>query len=326
MTTSISASTDKDPAGGAEPTAEPATPIVRAARVQRSVADAFRIFTDEIGAWWPLPSHGLYGDRAGGVAFRDGRLIEYATDGTETVWGEVLAWEPPDRLVVTWHPGRDASDGSEVEVRFEADGAGTRVVVEHRGWEAFGADGLARRRGYVGPGAWGHVLDHFADGAEPRTDGADLSMLTSAYEAFFAEADAGGFGPPNDDGWTAEEVVAHVTLNDAALSAVGQALVHGDEPLFANTVCQDRRVLAAWIEAHGDLDGLVERGRHAARVACATLARLSPEQRATEVACRLEHDGQVVLDGPMPWGQVADTIQATRHLPAHIEQLGNLRT
>lgn len=39
----------------------------------------------------------------------------------------------------------------------------TRVVIEHRGWEAFGDAGFASRRSYVGPRAWGSVIDHFAD-------------------------------------------------------------------------------------------------------------------------------------------------------------------
>ena len=108
-----------------------------------------------------------------------------------------MRWEPPHRLVLTWHPGRDADDSSEVEVRFAAaDGGGTRVELEHRGWERFGEDAVARRRAYVGPGAWGHVLDHYADGAEPRPGAADVTALVAAYDAFFAEALRGGFGDP----------------------------------------------------------------------------------------------------------------------------------
>ena len=38
----------------------------------------------------------------------------------------------------TWHPGRDAETGQEVDVRFRADGAATCVDLEHRGWEKLG--------------------------------------------------------------------------------------------------------------------------------------------------------------------------------------------
>src|SRR6478609_9471673 len=91
------------------------------------------------------------------------RLVERAVDGRTSVWGEVLAWEPPHRLVLTWHPGGDPDDASEVEVRFTAsEGGGTRVELEHRGWERFGESAMLRRHAYVGPGAWGLLLDHVA--------------------------------------------------------------------------------------------------------------------------------------------------------------------
>ncbi|MEM9611628.1 MAG: SRPBCC domain-containing protein [Actinomycetota bacterium] len=306
-----------------ETTNDPA-PVVRAAYTRRPPDEAFTVFTDEIGAWWPLPTHGLFGPEAGEVAFRDGHLIEQATDGREAIWGEVLAWDPPHRLLLTWHPGREADDASEIEVLFIADGDGTRVVLEHRGWERFGADGLARRRSYVGPNAWGWVLDHFADGAEPLSV-ADTEPLVEAYAAFFATAEEGGFGPPTVGAWSAEEVVAHVALNDLAMTAVCQALVHGRPPMFGNEVCQRPEVLARWIKACGDLDGLVARGRRVATVATAAIRRLSAEQLATPVACRLLHEGQVVLEDEMPWSVIAVDTQTGRHLPAHIEQLTDLR-
>jgi uncharacterized protein YndB with AHSA1/START domain len=203
------------------PTTRP--PVVRAALVRCAVDEAFTAFTDRIGAWWPLPTHGRFGERAGGVAFDAGRLVERSVDGEEVVWGEVLAWEPPHRLVVSWHPGREADDASEVEVRFLAQDDGTRVELEHRGWERFGEDAMRRRRGYVGPGAWGAVLEHFADVAEPRADGPDLAPLRAAYSAFFAEAERGGFAlPPAEGEWDADEVLAHVALNDLAMAAVAR--------------------------------------------------------------------------------------------------------
>ena len=39
------------------------------------------MFTDEIGAWWPLPTRRVFGAEAGDVAFRNGQLMEQATDG-----------------------------------------------------------------------------------------------------------------------------------------------------------------------------------------------------------------------------------------------------
>ncbi|MDW3220248.1 MAG: SRPBCC domain-containing protein [Acidimicrobiales bacterium] len=300
-------------------------PVVRAAWVPRTPDDAFRIFTEEIGAWWPLPTHGIFGDESGGVVFADDRVVERSLSGEESVWAEVRVWEPPARLVLSWHPGRDHDDASEVEVNFHADEDGTRVVLEHRGWETFGADAMGRRRSYVGPNAWGHALDHFADGAESPADRSELEALDAAYAMFFAEAETGGFGPAPAGEWTAAEVIAHVALNDLAMIGVCQAIVHGRTTTFANERCQDPAVLARWTTAAGDQTGLIDRGRATSRQVVAALARLTPEQLAAEVHCRLLHAGAVMLDGPRPWGGVAIETQAEMHLPAHVGQLRALR-
>lgn len=302
-------------------------PVLRSAHVARPLDETFAVFTRQIGAWWPLPTHGLFGADAGGLAFEDGLLVERAVDGRTCVWGEVVHWDPPHRLVLSWHPGRDADQASEVEVRFAAsDGGGTRVELEHRGWERFGESALHRRHGYVGPGAWGHVLDHFADLADARPDAADLTALAGAYDAFFAEAERGGFGDPPPGQWDAARVLAHVALNDLAMTAVAQALVHGrTDPTFGNVTCQDPQVLDGWVAATGGLAALVGRGRELAQMAMAATARLGPDQLATAVTCRLVHEGEVVLDDAMPWGRLAIDAQAGRHLPAHTGQLRDLR-
>ncbi len=308
----------------------PVAPVLRSAHVRRPVEEAFEVFTAQLGAWWPLPTHSALGESSAGVAFEAGRLVERGVDGTELVWGEVLVWDPPHRLVMSWHPGRApgaTGEASEVEVRFLDQGAdGTRVELEHRGWEHFGDSALLKRRGYVGPGAWGTVLEHFADVAETRADGVDLGVLEVAYADFFAEAERGGFGPAQAGEWGADEVLAHVALNDLAMVRVAHRLVHREEDLlFENVLCQDPALLAAEVSRCADLAERVARGRAVAAVAMAAVARLDEEQRSALVHCRLRHDGEVVLDAPLPWGQLAIDAQAARHLPAHLGQLGDLR-
>ena len=141
-------------------------PVVRTVTVDQTASETFRVFTEEIGAWWPVSTHSVFGEENDGVRFDDGRLVEEATDERQTVWGEVTVWEPPQRLAFTWHPGSDAVPASRVEVTFTPVGAATRVELRHDGWEAFGREGRDRRRPYNGPRAWGHVLDHFAAAAE----------------------------------------------------------------------------------------------------------------------------------------------------------------
>ncbi len=301
-------------------------PVLRSAYVARDIEEAFDVFTRLIGSWWPLRTHGVFGDGSGAVSFEDGRLVERAVDGRLSIWGEVLAWEPPSRIVLTWHPGRESTDASEVEVRFASDGGGTRVELEHRGWESFGESAMLRRRTYVGPGAWGHVLDHFADGAEERPEPVDLSRLDAAYDAFFEEADRGDFGPPPDGEWDASQVVAHVALNDLAMTAVAHSIVDGRHDLsFGNEVCQDRDVLGAFVRDSGDWNELVSRARAISETARAATARLGRGRLATTVHCRMLHEGQVVLDEPVHWGRIAVHAQGAVHLPAHTGQLRDLR-
>ena len=307
-------------------TTPPAPPVLRAASVPRPPADVFEVFTRDIGAWWPVRTHGVFGERSGGVRFTGSHLVETATDGTETTWAEVLAWEPPERLLLAWHPGREeGSPASRVEVRFLAEGDGTRVELRHDGWEQFGQDALRRRRHLVGPNAWGYVLDHLADVAEPREDVADLSALRAAYDAFFTTADRGGFGPPPDAEWDADQVIAHVALNDLAMTAVAHALVHACTPSFENRTCQDRGNLDALIARCGSRAELISFARECTRGAIAAVGRLGEEQLGEEVACRMEHDGEVVMEGARPWRQVAVDLQSAMHLPAHLEQLQDLR-
>jgi len=300
-------------------------PVVRAAWVQRSPTEAFRIFTEEIGAWWPLPTHGVFGAQAGTVVFRNGDLIERSIDGTEAVWGEVISWNPPHQIVVAWHPGHDRSEASEVEVFFQPEGSGTCVVIRHGGWETFGSAGEQRRSAYVGPNAWGYVLDHFGDGSEYRREAAETAELTIAYADFFEEAEAGGFGSAPAGEWNADQVVAQVSLNDLAMLGVCQALIHRETVRFENMTCQDLDVLAHWIDDCGSMEELIGRGRQLSSLVVRSLVRLSPEQLDTQVPCRLAHDGQVVLNQPMPWRVVALEIQASKHLPAHTDQLRDLR-
>jgi uncharacterized protein YndB with AHSA1/START domain len=122
-------------------------------------SEAFRLFTEGIGTWWPLEIHSIAGEAAETCVFetrQGGRIFERTRDGEELVWGTVLVYEPPHRLVYSWHPGRGEETAQEVEMRFSAHGNGTRVEVEHRGWGRYG-DGVAEAIEDYGAG-WDLVL------------------------------------------------------------------------------------------------------------------------------------------------------------------------
>jgi hypothetical protein len=126
--------------------------VLVSVRVPCSPVQAFEIFTQEVGEWWADSSMFRFTPRSPGrLAFeapapgREGRLIEKLPDGKVFEVGPVRDWSPGERLVVGW---RQASFGpehaTEVEVRFEAVGAETRVTVEHRGWDSVPQSHVAR--------------------------------------------------------------------------------------------------------------------------------------------------------------------------------------
>ncbi len=128
---------------------------------------AFQRFTEEIAEWWPLETHSMGQEKAATVVFETregGRVYERSTDGAETPWGTVLAWDPPHRFVMSWHPGREPSTAQELEVAFQPSEGGTRVVVTHTGWEKLGAEGATMRANYSQ--GWVVVLDRYRGAAE----------------------------------------------------------------------------------------------------------------------------------------------------------------
>jgi uncharacterized protein YndB with AHSA1/START domain len=98
-----------------------------------------------------------------------GRAYGIGTDGSESDWGRVLAWDPPTRLVVSWDitlewkRETDPEKTSELEVRFIPEGGDrTRVELEHRHLERHG-EGWEKMRDAVGsPGGWPGGLRDFA--------------------------------------------------------------------------------------------------------------------------------------------------------------------
>jgi uncharacterized protein YndB with AHSA1/START domain len=134
---------------------------------------AFDLFTAGIDRWWPLRKGYAYGgDRAVGIALEPrvgGRFYERFADGDELQVGEVISCEPPARIVFTWQaPGW--SGATEVEVTFAGDERGTRVEVEHRGWERLGPDGPDLAVGFEG--GWPAVLAAYAAAVPAPPDNA----------------------------------------------------------------------------------------------------------------------------------------------------------
>jgi uncharacterized protein YndB with AHSA1/START domain len=131
---------------------------------------AWRVFTGAMGTWWPLSSYTIGRSKAVDAVVEPrvgGRWYERGEDGSTCDWGRVLAWEPPSRLVLTWDITADwqfdPTLGTEIEIRFLPTGAhNTRVELEHRRLDRFGARRDEMRAIFDTQGDWGRVLQGFA--------------------------------------------------------------------------------------------------------------------------------------------------------------------
>jgi len=137
----------------------PLEPLRTAVTVPCGPERAFEVFTARIASWWPVRKYSVHQENAAGCVLEGrvgGQVYETAKSGERAIWGEVLVWEPPRRLVMSWHPGRGPASATEVELRFSPVPEGTRVDLEHRNWSRLGADAEAARKRYEG--GWAFVL------------------------------------------------------------------------------------------------------------------------------------------------------------------------
>jgi hypothetical protein len=131
-------------------------------------ATAFEIFTEEIGRWWrPGPINWYDSTRAVDIRFEPGvggRWLEVYDDEAGDVLeiGTVTVWEPGTRLALLYRDGGHELNGTEVEVRFEPVEGGTRVTLEHRGWDILPPD-VARRARTNKRWGWASILGWFKE-------------------------------------------------------------------------------------------------------------------------------------------------------------------
>jgi uncharacterized protein YndB with AHSA1/START domain len=149
-------------------------PVRQSTLVRSDIGHTFEVFVREIGVWWPVQMISRGQQRVRDVTIEQrlgGRVYETWDDGTTVEWGELLAWEPPTRFVMTWHA---TAVSTEVELTFaELGPALTRVSVCHRGWEALTEEQLSKDcagpGGYLGGAfnaGWTHILTCLAATAE----------------------------------------------------------------------------------------------------------------------------------------------------------------
>ncbi|MGQ0670776.1 MAG: SRPBCC domain-containing protein [Actinomycetota bacterium] len=149
---------------------EQVEPIRRSVTVRCDPERAFRVFTAEIGRWWPAETHSRAATEFEGEGIKveriefqgrvGGHVLEHMSNGRTLSWAEVLAWDPPRRFVLAWRPHSRPQPPTEVDVTFTPRGGGTLVELEHRGWEQLSEDFHKLYADYAG--GWIQTLGQFA--------------------------------------------------------------------------------------------------------------------------------------------------------------------
>ena len=78
-------------------------PVRYAVTVPLPAERAFTLFTEGFNSWWPGHHIGTAEMAEAVLEPRTGgRYYERGVDGSECEWGQVLACDPPHRIVVAW--------------------------------------------------------------------------------------------------------------------------------------------------------------------------------------------------------------------------------
>lgn len=139
--------------------------------VEAPIAHAFKVFTEDFGRFKPA-EHNLLGAPIAETVFEPrigGSLYDRGVDGSECRWARVLAYDPPNRVLLSWDLNpqwqieTDPAKTSEWEVRFTAETEHrTRVEIEHRHLERHGAGWESVRDGVGGDRGWPLYLRRYA--------------------------------------------------------------------------------------------------------------------------------------------------------------------
>lgn len=140
--------------------------------VEAPVDRAFRVFTEQFGSFKPR-EHNLLAVPIADTVFEPrvgGHVYDRGVDGSECRWARVLAYEPPDRVVISWDISpqwrleTDPAKTSEVEVRFISETPKrTRVELEHRNLARHGEGWESVRDGVAADAGWPLYLQRFAE-------------------------------------------------------------------------------------------------------------------------------------------------------------------
>jgi uncharacterized protein YndB with AHSA1/START domain len=147
-----------------------ATTVRHSVVVDAPLDKAFEVFTRDFGRFKP-PEHNMLGVEIAETVFEGrvgGSLYDRGVDGRECRWARILAYDPPNRVVLSWDIGptwqieTDPNKTSEFEVRFLAETPSrTRVELEHRSLDRHGDGWEGVRDGVDGDQGWPLYLKRY---------------------------------------------------------------------------------------------------------------------------------------------------------------------
>jgi uncharacterized protein YndB with AHSA1/START domain len=166
---------------------------------------AFAFFTERFDDWWPLDHHlGAMPETRVLEPGLGGRWLERGPDGGECVWGEVLAWEPPGRLVLSWQidgdfaPDPDPAHASEIEVSFTPQGPGTKVELVHRHLDRHGESWPRLLAAVASRGGWPGILDRYTGAIACPPVRASVTVVAPVEKAWRVYTEQYGSWYPKD--------------------------------------------------------------------------------------------------------------------------------
>ncbi|MBS0221301.1 MAG: SRPBCC family protein [Proteobacteria bacterium] len=147
-------------------------PVRQSVVVEAPIERAFKVFTEQFGRFKPS-EHNLLAVPIAETVFEPrvgGHVYDRGVDGSECRWARVLAYEPPNRILLSWDISprwqieTDPEKTSEWEVLFTAETPHrTRVDLEHRKLERHGDGWQGVRDGVAGDQGWPLYLQRYAD-------------------------------------------------------------------------------------------------------------------------------------------------------------------
>ncbi len=153
----------------------------------------------------------------------------------------------------------------------------------------------------------------------------DTTPLRDAYRALLDAAalmaeQGDDTDVPQDGGWDADRILAHIALVDAATLATASTVASGAATTYDNRLSHDTWTTRRVTALAGGNAGLQDRIRRQGEALCSLSAALSDAELDVAVPTLLLSHDEVVIDQPVPLKAILTGL-AEDHLPKHTAQL-----